>query len=70
MQMQEKYQVFEFNLDVMLEYDDGKSISKIFYINKKEMKIEIPVDEIPNQLILDPDSWLLANMKDRNSYEN
>src|SRR3972149_5725522 len=69
-QKQEKYPVFEFKLEVMLEYDDGKSFSKIFNISEKEMIIEILVDEKPNQLILDPNSCLLANIKDRNSYEN
>ena len=69
-QKQEKYFVFEFKLEVKLEYDDGKSFSKIFNIKEKEMTIEILVDEKPNQLILDPNSCLLANIKDRNSYEN
>ena len=70
MQMQEKFPVFEFKLEVMLEYDNGKSISKIFNINEKEVTIEFPADEIPNQLILDPNNWLLANIRDQNSYEN
>ena len=69
-QKQEKYSVFEFKLEVKLEYDDGKSFSNIFNISEKEMIIEILVDEKPNQLILDPSSCLLANIKDRNSYEN
>ena len=69
-QKQEKYSVFEFKLEVKLEYDDGKSFSNIFNISEKEMIIEILVDEKPNQLILDPNSCLLANIKDRNSYEN
>ena len=70
MQKQEKYPVFEFKLEVQLEYDDGKSFSKIFNISEKEKTIEILVDERPNQLILDPNNWLLANIKDKNSYEN
>lgn len=70
MQKQEKFPVFEFKLEVKLEYDNGKSFSKIFNISEKEKTIEILVDEKPNQLILDPNSWLLANIKDRNSYEN
>ena len=70
MQKQEKYQVFEFKLEVQLEYDGGKSYSKIFNISEKEKTIEILVDERPNQLILDPNNWLLANIKDKNSYEN
>ena len=70
MQKQEQYPLFEFKLEVKLEYDNEKNISKIFYINQKEKTIEILVDERPNQLILDPNNWLLANIKDRNSYEN
>ncbi len=69
-QVQEKYPVFEFKLEVMFEYDNEKSFSKIFTINEKEKRIEILVDERPNQLILDPNNWLLANIKDRNNYEN
>ncbi len=69
-QSQENYSTFEFKLEVKLEYDNGKSSSKIFYINEKETTIEILVDEQPNQLVLDPNSWLLANIKDRNNYED
>ena len=69
-QKQEKYPVFEFKLEVMLEYDNQKSFSKIYRVDKREKRIEIILDERPNQLILDPDNWLLANIKDRNSYEN
>lgn len=68
-QHQENYSPFEFKLEVKLEYDNGKSYSKIFNVNEKEKIIEILVDEPPNQLILDPSSWLLANIKDMNSYE-
>src|SRR3989339_1560310 len=69
-QKQEKYPVFEFKLEVMLEYDNQKSFSKIYCVDKREKRIEIILDERPNQLILDPINWLLANIKDRNSYEN
>jgi len=69
-QKQEKYPVFEFKLEVMLEYDNQKSFSKIYSVDKREKRIEIILDERPNQLILDPNSCLLANIKDRNSYEN
>lgn len=69
-QKQEEYSVFRFKLEVMFEYDNGKSFSKIFYIDQKQMTFEILLDEIPNQLILDPNNWLLANIKDMNSYEN
>lgn len=68
-QKQEKYSFYEFKLEVMLEYDDGKSYSEIFWVDKRNQRFEIPVDKIPNQLILDPNNWLLANIKDRNSYE-
>ncbi len=69
-QMQEKYPIIEFKLEVMFEYDNEKSFSKIFNIKEKQKTIEILVDERPNQLILDPNNWLLANIKDKNSYEN
>lgn len=70
MQMQEKYPVFEFKIEVMFEYGNGKSFTKIYTLNEREIRIEILVDDRPNQLVLDPDNWLLANIKDRNSYEN
>jgi aminopeptidase N len=68
-QKQEKYSFYEFKLEVMLEYDDGKSYSEFFWVDKRNQQFEIPIDKIPNQLILDPNNWLLANIKDRNSYE-
>lgn len=69
-QKQEQYYPFDFKLEVMFEYDDNKSFSRIYNVNSKEQSIEILLDKIPNQLILDPNNWLLANIKDRNSYEN
>ena len=69
-QKQEQYYPFDFKLEVMFEYDDNKSFSRIYNVNSKEQSIEILLDKIPNQLILDPNNWLLANIKDRNNYEN
>jgi aminopeptidase N len=68
-QKQEQYSSFQFRLEVMLEYDNGRSYSKLYEVNQREMTIEIEVDEKPNQIILDPNNWLLANIKDMNSYE-
>jgi aminopeptidase N len=68
-QKQERYPSFQFRLEVMLEYDNDRSYSKIFEVDQKERTIEIEVDERPNQIILDPNNWLLANIKDMNSYE-
>lgn len=67
-QKQEDYPPFNFKLEVKLEYDD-QSCSKFYTINEKEKRIEILVPERPNQLILDPNNWLLVIIKDRNSYE-
>lgn len=69
-QRQENYHTFEFNLEVMLEYDNNRSFSKIFNITQRQQRIEFILDEKPNQLILDPNNWILADIKDRNSYEN
>lgn len=69
-QTQKKYSVYEFKLEVQFEYDEGKSYSKFFNISEREKRIEIQVDERLNQLILDPNNWLLANIRDRNNYEN
>ncbi len=68
-QTQKDYPFFEFKLEVMFEYDD-KSFSKIIYMDEREKSFEFIVDRRPNQLILDPHNWLLANIHDRNSYEN
>lgn len=70
MQKQNEYSVFEFKLEVLLEYDNGKSYSNFYKIDKREQNIEIEVSKIPNQLILDPNNWLLADIKDINSYEH
>jgi hypothetical protein len=70
MQKQKEYSVFDFKLEVMLEYDNGKSFSNFYNVDKREQTIEIEVSKIPNQLILDPNNWLLADIKDINSYEH
>ena len=44
-QKQEKYSPFEYKLEVMLEYDNNESYSKLYEVNMKQQRIEIPVDK-------------------------
>jgi aminopeptidase N len=68
-QEQKNYTDFNFKLEVQFEYDN-MNFSKIIDVKDNEQAFEFLLDEKPNQLILDPNNWLLASISDRNSYEN
>lgn len=69
-QLQEKLSFYEFTLEVEFEYGADQSFTRKFKVDQKKQKFEIIVEHMPNQLIIDPKNWLLANIRDMNSYEN
>ncbi len=60
-QTQSGFKKYEFPLDVEIKYDDSTSIVKNFYIKELQTKVDINVNKKPEDLVMDPDNWLLAN---------
>jgi len=65
----QKYNAYHFPLEIKLDYGGKDDVSKTFYVDGRNKEIEIVVDKKPNDIVLDPNEWLLANIKDKNSYE-
>jgi aminopeptidase N len=62
-QVQDKYQVYRFSLPVKVITYEGSEI-KVFNIDKRETKLEIPIDTEPQKVLIDPDNRLLADYKE------
>ena len=62
-QKQEGYAEYSFPLDLKFTARDGKNVVKTVFITKRQGKFELKLDFFPHEVILDPDYWLLANLK-------
>lgn len=51
--------LFQFSLDVALVGRDGQKEMKTIQVSAKTQKITIPVANVPGNLVLDPETWLL-----------
>jgi aminopeptidase N len=61
-QKQEGYPVYSFPLDIEFISADGKNVVKTVYITNKQGQFELNLDFFPQNLVLDPGNWLLANL--------
>jgi aminopeptidase N len=59
-QEQDGYKVFSFPLDVKFISAGGKNTVKTVYITKRQEQFELKLDFFPQEVVLDPDNWLLA----------
>jgi aminopeptidase N len=59
-QFSEEYNAFHFPLDVNLKSTGGKMKSFNFYISNYDTTITLQTDFNPDEIVLDPDNWLMA----------
>ncbi|MEO8399512.1 MAG: M1 family aminopeptidase [Ignavibacteriaceae bacterium] len=64
-QIQEKYQAYQFPLEVEIKYKDGSKENKIVSENKRKQNFQFDLTKKPVELTFDPESWLLANIRSR-----
>lgn len=57
-QEQENYEEYHFSLEIALEYENDTEYQK-FYIDKKTLQLRIESNQLPEDIILDPNNWLL-----------
>ena len=57
-QKQENYEEYHFSLEIALEYENDTEYQK-FYIDKKTLQLRIESNQLPEDIILDPNNWLL-----------
>lgn len=57
-QHQEQF-IFEFPIEIKIEYEDGSSSIKTLKVNKAKQLFKIKSKKSPVRIILDPDHWLL-----------
>ncbi len=55
----QKGSLFEFPLEIALSQKDGKMEMKTIEVSAKTQKFTIPVANVPTNLALDPETWLL-----------
>ncbi len=55
----QKGDLFEFPMEMSLSQKDGKMEMKTIQVSTKTQKITIPVANVPTNLVLDPETWLL-----------
>lgn len=65
-QTQEKYDTYNFNIDILL-IDGSSSYIDNYFVDSKNQKIEIISDVNPKDVALDPYNWLLANIFNKNT---
>jgi len=60
-QTQTGYEDYKFPLDVKIIYTDNSNVVKTVFIDRRQEKINIPIDKTISEIKIDPDNWLLAN---------
>jgi len=63
-QEQEEYKEYHFSLEIALEYENNTEYQK-FYINNKTMQFRIESNQLPEDIILDPNNWLLITTEQK-----
>ena len=61
-QVQEEYKEYHFPLEIKITFADSSEISYRYDISTKDASLEISADNYPENIELDPDSWLLASI--------
>lgn len=61
-QIQKSYKYYNFPIEVLYAFNDGKRVIKRYYITKARDVITEAFDEKPVSVILDPYNWLLADI--------
>lgn len=61
----QKYGAFNFPLEIQFDNVDNNSILKDFYITSADTTLKVQLSEKPKQIIIDPNSWLLANIQEK-----
>jgi aminopeptidase N len=59
-QIQEDYEEYHFPLELKMIYKDSTEKNYLFDITSKDTLLEILTEKIPEDIVLDPNNWLLA----------
>jgi hypothetical protein len=64
-QVQDDGSLFKMPLEVALQFKDGKTQIELLTVNEKNNEFTLKVDSEPEDIILDPNNWVLmeANFK-------
>jgi len=68
-QIQKGYQEYNFMLETKFDMAEGKNIYKKFYVDSRNKTFEFRLDQKPDKITLDPNNWLLAEIRDKKSIE-
>jgi aminopeptidase N len=62
-QTQDAYNVYHFPLEVEIMYKNGEEEFKTFYVDERLKQIDFKIKTDPSNITLDPNNWLLANIR-------
>ena len=62
-QTQDLYNIYHFPLEIKIIYKNGEEEFKTFYVDERKEKIDFTIKSSPSDIVPDPNSWLLANIR-------
>jgi aminopeptidase N len=63
MQVQKEYDTYNFPLEFKFIADTGNAVLKTYFVDKRQKYFELILQDMPIDIELDPDNWLLADIK-------
>jgi hypothetical protein len=67
-QIQEEYEDYNFTLEIAIQNENGQLEYRNFDIDSKSVQLKIKSEQEPEDLILDPNNWLLMTADDITDY--
>lgn len=64
-QVQEEYTLYEFPIELKLNFNEIDSESHTFRVNSKTETFKVSTKRLPSSVELDPDGWLLASVSEK-----
>lgn len=65
-QIQNGFKVYKFPLEIEIKYYDGQTEKRRLYIDSISKRFYLDIDKNLEQIIIDPNKWLLAKYESRN----
>jgi aminopeptidase N len=65
-QLQNGYDIYKFPVDIKIIYEDESQSAETRFVNQKNAFLKLTLPKKPKRIILDPDGWLLADIRESN----
>ena len=68
-QIQKDYPVYNFTIEAAFGFNGAEKVYRKFYMDSRSQNFQINLDQKPDTLILDPNNWLLAKIRDKKTID-